>query len=127
MQARTCSRGDSRGFTLIELLVVVSIIALLSGILLPLLSRAEGAARDIQCAGQLKQIATANANYLIAAREVMFWRDADIDNYGMEWYATGGRDDGSCTNTSQLIFNGLRPRPLNYYVGRDIRVFHCPE
>jgi len=52
-----------RGFTLIELLVVISIIALLVGILLPVLGSSREQARRTKCLANLKQIYLASATY----------------------------------------------------------------
>ena len=51
------------GFTLIELLVVISIIALLMGILMPVLGRAREMARSTICMGNVRRIAIAGHIY----------------------------------------------------------------
>jgi len=53
----------SSGFTLIELLVVISIIALLIGILLPVLGVARGTARDALCKSNQRQWGIAQATF----------------------------------------------------------------
>lgn len=53
------------GFTLIELLVVISIIALLTGILMPALGRAREAARSSICMGNVRRISTAGYIYAL--------------------------------------------------------------
>lgn len=56
-----CRRG---GFTLVELTVVVAVIALLTGLLLPVLAQARERARSAGCASNLRQIGLALRAYV---------------------------------------------------------------
>ena len=66
---RACRRGAA--FTLIELLVVISVIALLMGILMPVLGRARSAAKRMTCQSNLRQIGVAFRAYLDDNRDIM--------------------------------------------------------
>jgi len=109
------------------LLVVIGIIAILIGILFPVISRVRQQAVVVRCAANLKQIGVAMNNYLISSQQRTFWRGANPSIDGMDWYVYGGQETGN-TNTGQAgLFNRFQPRPLNPYVGGNIEVFRCPS
>jgi len=56
---RRPSRASRSAFTLLELLLVVFIVVILAALLLPVLSKAKGRAKQIECLSQLKQVGLA--------------------------------------------------------------------
>jgi len=121
-------RPRIRAFSLVELIVVIGIIALLISILMPTLAKARRAAINTQCAANLRQIAVAFNNYLIDSRGSVFWRAPDVNQDGVEWYVYGGRETGNAYVGPQGdLFNKIIPRPLNKYVGGQLKVFYCPS
>jgi prepilin-type N-terminal cleavage/methylation domain-containing protein len=61
-------RHHHRAFTLVELLVVIAIIALLFGILLPVLAKARIASQRVQCGSNLRGIGQAIFSYAVVSK-----------------------------------------------------------
>jgi prepilin-type N-terminal cleavage/methylation domain-containing protein len=90
MTFRQSHRTRAGAFTLVELLVVIGIIAVLLGILLPVISRVRKRAVAVQCASNLKQIATGWVQYTVANKG---WtppgRPIEFSNPAKNVYAVG--------------------------------------
>ncbi len=82
------------GFTLIELLVVISIIALLIGILLPVLGAARSEARAIRCAAHQRSLASAFTAYTIDNRDTLPPSYAYLDSSGGYGFKPGSYNTG---------------------------------
>jgi len=81
---------DRKAFTLIELLVVISVIALLMGILLPILGRVRKQAQSLGCQANLKQLGMATAMHLAENTEALLpgWYFGSERTGFPNWWAT---------------------------------------
>jgi prepilin-type N-terminal cleavage/methylation domain-containing protein len=109
--------GPRPGFTLIELLVVIAVIAILAGLLLPVLTSAKETAARVQCLNNVKQIGY--AVYLYTEDHEDFFPLVE------DWPAFGGQRGNSGVYASDQY--APTNRPLNDYVGHRLDVFHCPR
>jgi len=93
-------RAKAHGFTLIELLVVIAIIALLAGLLLPVLAKAREGSKRTSCTNNIRQIIT-----------------------GLHLYADDPTQGGLPKNASKVTALWLAyPKYIT-----DYRVYSCPS
>ena len=103
-----------RAFTLVELLVVIGIIAVLIGMLLPVLGRAQDAARTATCLSNLRQMTQAAAAYVAENRGSYPPAQWNVGTDKLEW--------------DFIRYTGTRVRPGLLWGGRGtVKIQQCPS
>jgi len=124
------------GFTLLELLVVIAIIAILSALLLPVLSKSKQKAWQSVCSNNTHQL---QLGWLMYANEhsdnlppnaVGLDHGQTLDNPGWVagdmWFNSDGYDVTESTNTDFLVGPEYAPfGSIGIYV-KNAAVYHCP-
>lgn len=120
-----------QGLTLLELLIVIAILALLAGLLLPVLARSKAHGYAIMCGNSSRQLALAwtmytddnNANlpYNVAPQANTMsganLTDPNWVNNVMTWELTPGNTNLDFVNQSIIGF----------YISHNTSVYHCPS
>jgi prepilin-type N-terminal cleavage/methylation domain-containing protein len=110
------------GFTLIELLVVIAIIAVLMGILMPVLGRAREVAKRSVCSNQMRQMGIALSTY---AQNYDF-RLPYYDDIAHPYAVYRGVKPQYQTESGKLIPMKLAVLYESDYIS-DPRIFYCPS
>ncbi|MEM1444655.1 MAG: type II secretion system protein [Planctomycetota bacterium] len=117
---KRCNDRDTAGFTLVEILVTIAIIALLVGILLPVLGASRQAAKAAACLSNVQQIGLALHSYATENDGFFInYRSPYSDSAHRIWHLPVLHDDGTLGDwwSSRTVVQGYLPTP---------DIFFCP-
>jgi prepilin-type N-terminal cleavage/methylation domain-containing protein/prepilin-type processing-associated H-X9-DG protein len=107
---KSCQISKTRGFTLIELLVVIAIIAILMGILMPVLGKVRKQGYQVVCQNNLKQIGLA-ANMYAETYSYMVPRGLVYAGTEPPWFE------------AFMPYLSQKPTGSDY---RTVKIYRCP-
>jgi len=120
-------------FTLIELLVVISIIAVLAGLLLPVLGRIQEGANSTKCAANLRQIGTAINAYTTDSDGLLpgpldFWQQPfTLTTAGTNIPDAGSAETGPIDRQLTRRLAKYVPQPAMGTPNERTSIFICPS
>ena len=126
LASRFSTGGERRtrgAFTLVELVVVISIISLLMGILVPVLSKVRRRAKGIKSMSNQREIVNIVTAY---SSDNCSWYPASVAKIGPAWDWNWQKPTWL---TGPRLFPG-RHRAMSEYLGgyiKDASIFHCPS
>src|ERR1043166_8705830 len=115
-----------RGFTLVELLVVIAVIAILAGLLLPVLSKGKGKAQGAYCLNSGRQMMTGVLLYA-GDNHDFFPPNPDDGNTvpGHNWCPGQAGIGGPEEFNPDVLRDSDRSLLITYLAG-NVAVFKCP-
>lgn len=113
-----------RAFTLIKLLVVIAIIAILSALLLPVLSGAKRSGKQIACLNNLRQLQAGWLMYAHEQRDALPLNVGEVSINSPHWSSSNSWVVGDVTVSADLSL--IRMGSIYPSIG-NTDVYHCPS